>query len=144
MTTSDLEATWGTLKGKLKQRYGQLTDDDLIFVEGKGEELLSRLQERLGLSRNELDWILEDLAAADGTVEQVKAKAAQVSDQLRSTAAEWSEDAQARGAAVYSQAQQRVRGLRGDGEEYVRANPIPAVLGALAVGLLAGLIVYRR
>lgn len=42
------------IKGKLKQKYGELTDDDLSFVEGKEEEFFGRLQKRLGKTREEL------------------------------------------------------------------------------------------
>jgi uncharacterized protein YjbJ (UPF0337 family) len=49
------------VKGKLKQKYGQLTDDDLSFAEGKEDELLGRLQRRLGKSREELRAEIEKL-----------------------------------------------------------------------------------
>ncbi len=49
------------MKGKLKQKYGQLTDNDLTFAEGKDEELLGRLQRRLGKSKEELRKEIEDL-----------------------------------------------------------------------------------
>jgi uncharacterized protein YjbJ (UPF0337 family) len=42
------------VKGKLKQKYADLTDDDLMYVEGKDDELLGRLQTRLGRSRDEI------------------------------------------------------------------------------------------
>ena len=49
------------MKGKLRQKYGQLTDDDLAFAEGKEEELLGRLQQRLGKSKEDLRKEIEDL-----------------------------------------------------------------------------------
>ena len=49
------------LKGKLKQKYGQLTDNDLRFAEGKEEELLGRLQMKLGKSKEELRRELQSL-----------------------------------------------------------------------------------
>ena len=49
------------MKGKLKQKYGQLTDNDLTFAEGKDEELLGRLQQRLGKSKEELRREIESL-----------------------------------------------------------------------------------
>ena len=39
-----MKGTWNEIKGKLKQKYGQLTDDDLAFADGKEDELLGRLQ----------------------------------------------------------------------------------------------------
>jgi uncharacterized protein YjbJ (UPF0337 family) len=49
-----LKGSWNEVKGKLKQKYGQLTDDDLTFAEGKEDELLGRLQKRLGRTKDEL------------------------------------------------------------------------------------------
>jgi uncharacterized protein YjbJ (UPF0337 family) len=48
-------------EGKLKQKYAQLTDDDLTFAEGKDEELLGRLQQKLGKSKEDLRRELESL-----------------------------------------------------------------------------------
>ena len=49
-----LKGNWNEIKGKMKQKYGQLTDQDLTFAEGKEDELLGRLQKRLGRSKDEL------------------------------------------------------------------------------------------
>jgi len=54
MTNMNLKGNWNEIKGKLKQKYGQLTDDDLIFAEGKEDELLGRLQKRLGKSKEDV------------------------------------------------------------------------------------------
>ena len=48
------KGSWNEVKGKLKQKYGDLTDDDLTYMEGKEDELLGRLQRRLGRSRDEI------------------------------------------------------------------------------------------
>jgi uncharacterized protein YjbJ (UPF0337 family) len=49
-----VKGTWNTVKGKLKQAYGNLTDDDLKYEEGKEDELLGRLQKKTGQSKDEL------------------------------------------------------------------------------------------
>ena len=54
MTNLDVKGNWNEIKGKLKQKYGQLTENDLIFSEGKEDELLGRLQKRLGRSKEDL------------------------------------------------------------------------------------------
>ena len=62
MTTKlQFKGGWNEVKGKLKQKYGQLTDDDLSFAEGKEEEWLGRLQQRLGKSKEELRSEIEKL-----------------------------------------------------------------------------------
>ncbi len=49
-----VKGTWNTVKGKLKQAYGNLTDDDLKYEEGKEDELLGRLQKKTGKTKDEL------------------------------------------------------------------------------------------
>jgi len=56
-----MKGSWNEIKGKLKQKYGQLTDDDLTFAEGKDDELLGRLQKRLGRTKDELRSEIEGM-----------------------------------------------------------------------------------
>ncbi len=56
-----MKGNWNEIKGKLKQKYGQLTDDDLAFADGKEDELLGRLQKRLGRTEDELRAEIEDM-----------------------------------------------------------------------------------
>ena len=61
MTKLEFKGGWNEVKGKLKQKYAQLTDDDLTFAEGKDEELLGRLQQKLGKSKEDLRREIQDL-----------------------------------------------------------------------------------
>ena len=61
MTNLKFKGTWNELKGKLKQKYGQLTDDDLMFAEGKQDEFFGRLQQKLGKSKEDLRREIENL-----------------------------------------------------------------------------------
>ena len=54
MTKLAFKGTWNEITGKLKQKYAGLTDDDLLFAEGKEEELLGRLQKRTGQTKEAL------------------------------------------------------------------------------------------
>jgi len=54
MTKLTFKGTWNETKGRLKQKYAQLTDDDLLFEEGKEDELLGRLQKRTGEAKENL------------------------------------------------------------------------------------------
>ncbi|HXJ60981.1 MAG TPA: CsbD family protein [Verrucomicrobiae bacterium] len=55
MNTLLLKANWNIIKGKLKQKYAALTDDDLAYVEGKERELIGRIQQRTGKTTQELE-----------------------------------------------------------------------------------------
>jgi len=53
-----LKGSWNDVKGKIKKQYGQLTDDDLVYEEGKDDELLGKLQKKIGKTKEELKaWI---------------------------------------------------------------------------------------
>lgn len=58
MDRLNIKGNWNQLKGKIKQAYADLTDDDLMYEEGKEDEMLGRLQKKTGKSRQELvNWI---------------------------------------------------------------------------------------
>jgi len=57
----NLKGHWNEIKGKLQQKYAQLTDDDLTFAEGKEAELLGRLQKRLGRTKEDVRAEIERL-----------------------------------------------------------------------------------
>ena len=61
MTKLEIKGNWNEIKGKLKQKYADLTDDDLTFAEGKEEEMLGRLQQLLGKSKEDLRRDIEAL-----------------------------------------------------------------------------------
>ena len=61
MSTLEIKGTWNELKGKVKQAYGDLTDDDLVREDGKDDELLGKLQQKTGKGRDELVKWLNDL-----------------------------------------------------------------------------------
>lgn len=61
MNSTTLKGKWNEVKGKLKSQYGNLTDDDLTYVEGKEDELYGRLQQKLGKSKDEVKRMIDEL-----------------------------------------------------------------------------------
>jgi uncharacterized protein YjbJ (UPF0337 family) len=61
MNSLIMKGNWNELSGKLKQQFANLTDDDLLFKKGKEEELLGRLQNKLGKTKEELRNIISKL-----------------------------------------------------------------------------------
>ena len=58
MDKLQIKGGWNEVKGKIKKAYGDLTDDDLVYREGKDDEMLGKLQQKTGKSRDELvKWI---------------------------------------------------------------------------------------
>jgi uncharacterized protein YjbJ (UPF0337 family) len=50
----EISGSWNEMKGKLKQSYGELTDDDLTYEEGKEDEMWGRLEKKLGKAKKEI------------------------------------------------------------------------------------------
>ena len=61
MNTTELKGNWDEQKGKLKQKFATLTDDDLLFAEGKKEEMMGKLQVKLGKTKEELHELIGSL-----------------------------------------------------------------------------------
>ena len=61
MEKLSIKGNWNELAGKLRQKYADLTEDDLLLKEGKEEELLGRLQQKLGKTKEEIHKLIEKL-----------------------------------------------------------------------------------
>jgi len=66
MNSDTMKGNWNIAKGKLKQRWGSLTDDDLDYIEGKEDELYGRIQKRTGEKREVIERFLRDQGAFTG------------------------------------------------------------------------------
>ncbi|PXX27391.1 uncharacterized protein YjbJ (UPF0337 family) [Arenibacter sp. ARW7G5Y1] len=61
MNSDQLEGKWKQVKGKFKQKYGDLTDNDLTYSEGKFDEFLGRLQEKTGKAKEQLKEEIDNM-----------------------------------------------------------------------------------
>ena len=66
MNNDRIQGRWKQLKGKLKEQWGKLTDDDFDVIAGKRDQLLGRIQERHGISREEAEQQVERWESAEG------------------------------------------------------------------------------
>lgn len=55
------KGNWNVVKGKLKQKYGELTDDDLTYTEGQEDELYGRIQKKTGESKDQIKKFINDI-----------------------------------------------------------------------------------
>ncbi|RUT71747.1 CsbD family protein [Flavobacterium cupreum] len=61
MNSTEIKGNWNELKGKLKQKYADLTDDDLLHEEGKEDEMYGKIQQKLGKTKEEFKQMLSEL-----------------------------------------------------------------------------------
>jgi uncharacterized protein YjbJ (UPF0337 family) len=66
MNKDTIEGNWKQLKGKVKEQWGKLTDDDFDVIAGKRDQLLGRIQERHGVSRDEAETQVKTWESAEG------------------------------------------------------------------------------
>ena len=60
MNSETLKGEWNQLKGSVKQKWADLTDDDLTHIEGSRDKLVGRLQERSGRNKEEVEREVDD------------------------------------------------------------------------------------
>ena len=61
MNTTQIKGNWEEQKGKLKQKFAILTDNDLMFEEGKRDEMMGKIQIKIGMTKEELEKLISDL-----------------------------------------------------------------------------------
>jgi len=131
INAQELQGQWNNLRGQVKQKWGQLTDDDLQIQGGNIDQLVGRIQQKTGEGREAIEKYLGDLtskgsAGLASAAEAVGNYAQQASDRLRDQYGNLTNQARDR----YDQAQ-----------DVVRHNPGQSVAAAFGVGLVAGLVV---
>ncbi len=72
MSNLNLKGSWNELKGKLKQKYANLTDDDLKYEEGQDDQLLGNLQRKLGKTKEEIENTLSEMLSPSNKEEKEK------------------------------------------------------------------------
>jgi len=126
-----LQGQWNKLRGQVKEHWGQLTDDDLQIQGGNIDQLVGRIQQKTGESRDAIEKFLTDLtsrgsSAVAQTAEAVSNFAQQAGERLRDR---------------YGDIADEARDRLDMAQDVVRQNPSQSVAAAFGVGLVAGLIV---
>jgi uncharacterized protein YjbJ (UPF0337 family) len=131
INAQELQGQWNSLRGQVKQKWGQLTDDDLQIHGGNVDQLVGRIQQKTGEGREAIERFLGELtsrgsSAVAQAAESVGNFAHQAGDRLRDQYGYIADQARDR----YDQAQ-----------DVVRHSPAQSVAAAFGVGLVAGLVI---
>lgn len=138
MNRQELEGKWDQVKGRLQDRWGQLTDDELQRVRGDATALVGVIEQKTGESRREIEAYL------DGVVGNGVARARMAADQVRVTAdqvRDYGQRAAESAHASYEQVADSVRTSYDQAEGSIRRNPAESVAVAFGAGIIAGVVV---
>jgi len=130
-TQEKMMGNWNQLKGKVKQRWGQLTDDELSEVEGNIDQLVGLVQQKTGEARQQIERTISKLNEdAGGVFTQATEAARQYADQATEAVRDAADQMRERGMEGYEEAQRMVR-----------QRPAESIAVAFGAGLVVGLIV---
>lgn len=153
LTRQELEGKWKQIRGEIRNRWGNLTDDDFQQVKGDAEKLVGVIQEKTGQSRKEIEAFLEKAASSgQGAVQQVAERASQFADAAGKKVQEGYESASRSVQAGYDAASRNLQDTYHMAEEgletgykearkMVRSRPMESVMSAFGIGLIAGVVV---
>jgi uncharacterized protein YjbJ (UPF0337 family) len=142
MNQQTLEGNWNEIKGKLHERWGQLTNDDLQKARGSVDQLVGVIQRKTGEARERVEQYLNDLTSNSGAgvskmAETVRGYASSAAESARgyaSSATETAEEARARAADM-------LRGGYVQTERMIQQRPIESLAVGFGAGLIAGVII---
>jgi uncharacterized protein YjbJ (UPF0337 family) len=126
-----MEGNWNTIKGKVREKWGQITDNELEAAKGKGDQLVGTIQRKTGESRDQIERFLDELTASGASTvargaEAARGYAHQAMDEMQ----RFGEEAKDSIGRTYDQA-----------ESMIRARPGQSLALAFGLGVVAGLMV---
>lgn len=149
VTREEIQGKWNQVKGRIQERWGQLTDDDLSRAQGNTDQLVGVIQQKTGESRSEIERFI-DQAVAGGTSAVRKAAdtareyAQRASEAVSGATQRASTTARNTGSSVrsgYDQASVQMQQGFEQAEEMVRTKPLESIAMAFGVGLISGVVV---
>ena len=138
MNEQVLQGHWNEVKGKLREKWGELTNDDVQTFNGNVDQLIGQIQRKTGESRDSIEHYLAGVADEfSTTVEKARAAVGAYASQARDYASQAKDTVQEQ----YGQASEAMRqGVR-SAERMVQHHPAETLATAFGVGLVAGLII---
>ena len=142
ITREELKGRWNEIRGQIKQKGGQLTDDDLKQAEGNTDQLIGLIQRKTGEGREQISRFFDNITQEAGDkVTDVMGQASQTAQQAAETVQRYAGDAQKYVQEGYEQASRSVQEGMHQAEETVRKRPVESLAVAFGTGVITGLLV---
>jgi len=136
-----LQGNWNEIKGKLRSKWGQLTNDDLQSAHGNIDQLIGLIQRKTGEARSSVEKFLEDASSSGAsTFSQAADTAREYAHEAMETVQERSKQAADNLRRGYDQASEAVRQRYEDAEELIKERPAESAAVCFGVGMLVGFV----
>ena len=126
-----LEGNWNEIKGKLRQKWGQLTDDDLPQIRGDADQIIGAIQRKTGEAREAIEQYLQEISGSAASAISTAAE----------TVRDYAQYAAANVQHTAKQAAGEVRAGYNEAERFVRDRPGESLLVCFGVGLITGVVI---
>ena len=130
MNQQILEGDWNEIKGRLRQRWGQLTDDDLPQIRGDAEQIIGAIQRKTGEAREEIAHYLQELSG----------RAAAATDTATKTISDQAQHASETVQQLATQAADQVRSGYHKADRFVRDRPGASLAVCFGAGVITGIV----
>ena len=149
ITREELKGRWNEIRGQIKEKWGQLTDDDLRQAEGNTDQLIGLIQRKTGEGREQISKFFDNFSreagdkATDvmGQAGQMMNQAAEQVQRFSQDAGKYAQDASTYVQEGYQQASRSVQEGMHQAEETVRQRPVESLAVAFGTGVITGLLV---
>lgn len=149
ITREELKGRWNEIRGQIKEKWGQLTDDDLRQAEGNTDQLIGLIQRKTGEGREQISRFFDDFTreagdkATDvmGQAGQAMNQAAESVQRYAQDAGKYAQDASKYVQDGYQQASRTVQEGLHQAEDTVRQRPVESLAVAFGTGVITGLLV---
>lgn len=131
VTRQQLEGQWNQVKGRIKERWGQLTDDELMQVEGNANQLVGTIQKKTGESKQAIEDFLEEVVS----------EGASLMNKVSDTAKDYAGKAQQVVQENYDRAAESVREGYQQAATCVKRHPMESLGVAFGTGIITGVVI---
>lgn len=142
LSREELKGNWNELQGRIKEKWGQLTDDELGQAKGNADQLIGLIQRKTGEGREQITKFFDSyMKDAGNKGAEAASQAGEAISQVADSAQQYVQNAQKYVQEGYRQATRSVQEGMHQAEETVRSRPVESLAVAFGSGLMAGVLV---
>ena len=131
ITREELQGKWTQLKGQIREKWGEVTDDELQRVQGNAEQLVGFLSQKTGQTRKDIEGFLTEATATGRSV----------LNQAAETARDYAQRVSETARQGYEQAERQLEAGYEGTQEVVRSHPTESIAAAFGVGIITGVLI---